>query len=74
LFYPLSYEGAGHQPCGYRKLIRACDLAICLPIRSSYASRLNAFRNRTSSLEHAQLQHTIAGVVSDTAQVTGMAE
>jgi hypothetical protein len=60
--------------CGCRKLIRASDLALRLRTRSSCASRLNAFRNRASNLEHAQLQHTIAGVVSDTAEVTGLAE
>ena len=56
------------------KLVQACYLALRLLTRSSRASRLNAFRNRTSNLEHAQLQHTIAGVVPDTAQVTGFAE
>jgi len=40
----------------------------------SCASRLNAFRNRTSKLEHAQLQNVIAGQASDIAQVTGLAE
>jgi hypothetical protein len=62
----------GRQPCGCRKLIRGSDLALRLRTRSSCESRLNAFRNRASNLEHAQLQHTIAGDVSDTAQVTGL--
>jgi hypothetical protein len=43
------------QRCGCRKLIRASGLAFRVSIQSSGASRLNAFRNRTSRLEHAQL-------------------
>jgi hypothetical protein len=63
-----------HLACECRKLIRASDLDLRRRTRSSCESGLNAFKDRASNLEHAQLQHTTAGDVSVTAQVTGLPE
>jgi hypothetical protein len=59
------------DPVGAENSSGVLNWPLRLRTGSSCDSRLNAFRNRASSLEHAQLQHTIAGDASDTAQVRG---